>query len=150
MPLNDGYGVVIGTLHNCYRDPVSNCGQYYQSNVAVQSPAGLFRRRAIDVDSKSLPNDVACRAVQLRKPDLWGIMSLLDGWHDLATNPASVALDYIRSEELPPRVGSKWWGGNGIWQDGATVIQRQGGKTVAFLNEFKIQAYQTDVLGYPS
>ena len=29
MPLKDGYGAVIGTLHSYSRDPVNDYGQYY-------------------------------------------------------------------------------------------------------------------------
>jgi hypothetical protein len=37
--------------------PVNNYGQYFHGNVEVRTPAGLYRC-SIDVDSKSVPNDV--------------------------------------------------------------------------------------------
>jgi hypothetical protein len=47
----------------------------------------------------------------------------------------------------PP--GSQWWDEDGIWQDGATVIQKSDGSYVAFLTKFKTQSYQTDSSGHP-
>jgi len=44
--------------------------------------------------------------------------------------------------------GSQWWAENGIWQDGATLIQRQDDTIVAFLNKFKTQSYETDQYGH--
>lgn len=220
MALSDGYGVAIGTLHNYYRDPINNYGQYYHANVELQTPAGIYKC-AIDVDSKNLPNGVEWRTVELGKTDLNGLKLLSNGWHDLANNDASGAVDYIRSYELQPKIGcmfvifdplldallrwlksvakpqwkqgtsidaladlepllqnpkrlyifgepftsglgvhnihqnqgdpagSAWWAENGIWQDGATVIQRQDDSLVAFLNKFKTQAYETDDYGHP-
>lgn len=219
MALDNGYGVVIGTLHSYYRDPVNNYGQYYHGNVKVQTPAGTYRC-AIDVDSKLMPNGVEWRVVELGKSNLNGVRALPDGWHSLSSTPASGALDYIRSTEFRPRLGcffvmfdpllealrnyleanlnpwksgtsvdaladlepllqnprrlyifgepfttglgvhnihqnqgdpagSRWWAENGIWQDGATLIQRQDDTVVAFLNKFKTQSYKTDDYGHP-
>lgn len=218
MPLNHGYGVVVGTLNAYYRDPVNDYGQYYHGNVKVQTPAGIYRC-AIDVDSKSVPNGVEWRVVELGKR--YGITALANGWHPLAMTPGSGALDYVRSPEFRPRLGclllvfdpamerlrrwleagmtpawksgtsiealadlepllanpkrlfifgepftdglgvhnihqnqgdplnSPWSAENGIWQDGATLIQRQDDSVVAFLNKFKTQSYRTDDLGHP-
>lgn len=220
MPLNDGYGVVIGTLHNYYRDAINDYGQYYHGNVEVQAPAGIYRC-AIDVDSKSLPNGVEWRVVELGKSGLNGVAALSAGWHGLAMTPSSGALDYYRSPELRPRLGclfvvfdpllerlrqliesnpgfgwksgtsiqaladlepllvnpkrlfifgepfktglgvhnihlnqgdplvSTWAAENGIWQDGATLVQRQDDTIAAFLNKFKSQSYRTDDAGRP-
>ncbi len=220
MPLSSGYGVVIGTLHNYYRDPINDYGQYFHGNVEVQTPAGLYHG-AIDVDTKSMPNGVEWRLVELGKSGLNGVAALSDGWHALTSTPSSGALDYYRSPELRPRSGcmfavfdplmkrlrqmseglasSGWKSGNsiqalsdleplltnpkrlfifgepftnglgvhnvhlnqgdppgtpwslenGIWQDGATLIQRQDDTIVAFLNKFKTQSYRTDDAGHP-
>jgi uncharacterized protein YukJ len=221
MPLNHGYGVVIGALHRYYRDPVNNYGQYYHGNVEIKTPHGIYKC-AIDVDSKQLPNGVEWRVVELGQSTLKGVAAFGDGWHGLPSTPASGALDYIRSPEFRPRpgcvfvrfdplsealqrlfqlqanrpwqqgtsttaladlepllqnpkklfifgepftqglgvhnihqnqgdpAGSQWWGENGIWQDGATLVQRQDGTMAAFLNKFKSQAYQTDNNGHPA
>jgi hypothetical protein len=220
MPLNHGYGVVIGTLHSYHRDPVNDYGQYYHGNVEVQTPASTYKC-AIDVDSKMLANGVEWRVVELGKTLLKGVAALADGWHVLVSNSTSGALDYVRSPELQSKVGcifvvfnpilealrrllqamidpiwkqgtsidaladlepllqtpkrlyifgepftnglgvhnihqnqgdpagSQWWAENGIWQDGATLIQRQDDTIAAFLNKFKTQSYQTDTNGHP-
>lgn len=46
-------------------------------------------------------------------------------------------------------VTSQWSHENGIWQDGATLIERQDGTIVAFLNKFKSQSYRTNDQGKP-
>ena len=66
MPLNHGYGVIIGSLHSYYRNPVNDYGQYYHGNVEVQTPAGRYKC-AIDVDM--LPPHVgnrSCEATSIR------------------------------------------------------------------------------------
>ncbi len=63
MPLNHGYGVIIGSLHSYYRDPVNDYGQYYHGNVEVQTPAARYKC-TIDVDSKKLANGVEWRVVE--------------------------------------------------------------------------------------
>ena len=49
--------------------------------------------------------------------------------------------------------GSEIGGGhdqeNGIWQDGAVLIERAGGSMVAFLNKFSNQSDVTDDVGNP-
>jgi len=35
MPLDAGYGVLIGTMDRYERDPVNNYGQYYHENLFV-------------------------------------------------------------------------------------------------------------------
>jgi hypothetical protein len=219
MPLEDGYGAVIGTLHDYFRDPVNDFGQYYHANAMVRTPAGTYHC-AIDVDSKGLPNGVEWRVVELGESDLHGVVALPHGWHSLPSNAESGALDYVRSPELRPEPGdffelsgtvietlrglpqaaiyppwkqgtsrdaladleplledpkalyvfgeqfahglgvhnihqnqgdpidSQWWAENGIWQDGATLIQRQDDTIVAFLNKFKTQSYVTDEEGH--
>jgi hypothetical protein len=104
MPLEDGYGVVIGTLHDYFRDPVNDFGQYYHANAIVQTPSGTYHC-AIDVDSKGLPNGVEWRIVELGKSDMKGVAALPYGWHYLPSNADSGALDYVRSPELRPEPG---------------------------------------------
>lgn len=130
--------------------------------------------------------------------DLKNLISFPNGWHDLESNSASGALDYIRTNkfqlstksqwkqgtskdalgDLEPLLintkklyifgepfrrglgvhnihqnqgdptGSIWWDEDGIWQDGATIIQRQDDSFVAFLNKFITQSYITDNNGH--
>lgn len=91
-------------MHSYYRDPVNDYGQYYHGNVEIQTPAGIYKC-AIDVDSKKMSNGVEWRVVELGKPSLKGVAALANGWHSLASNAASGALDYIRSPEFQPKEG---------------------------------------------
>src|SRR5215218_6261925 len=92
MPLSDGYGVVIGTLHNYHRDPENDYGQYYHANVTVKTLSGTYKC-AIDVDKKKLPNGVEWRVVELGKFSLNSVAALPDGWHYLPSNAGSGALE---------------------------------------------------------
>lgn len=99
MPLDHGYGVLLGTKSKYYRDPENNYGQYFHGNVEVKTPAGLYHC-AIDVDAKGMPNGVQWRVVPLEASMLKGVEALGDGWHSLACNATSGALDYIRNADL--------------------------------------------------
>lgn len=101
MPLANGYGVLIGTLHDYYRDPPDDFGRYYHGNLVIHAPAGNYKC-AIDVDPKNMPDGVQWRTVSLRTLDFAAMSSLPDGWHPLASDPSSGALDYIRSAVLHP------------------------------------------------
>lgn len=218
MPLNDGYGVVIGTKHNYYRDPPDNYGRYYHGNLEIATPGGIYKC-AIDVDPKAMPDGIQWRSPRLRGQDFASILALANGWHALASNASSGALDYIRSGVLHPPflisrvrfggwlqrffawlrwnppwnsgtgiqalesleaiitggkrffifgepfshglgvhnihqnqgdpLGTPWAAENGIWQDGATIVEREDGTLRAFLNKFKTQAFKTDDQGRP-
>ena len=47
-------------------------------------------------------------------------------------------------------LNSQWADTNGIWQDGATIVEVSGGGLVAFLNKFSSQSSSTDDHGNPS
>ena len=38
---------------------------------------------------------------------------------------------------------------NGIWQDGATIVQKADGTFVGFFNKFETQSFKTDSQGHP-
>ena len=103
MPLSDGYGLVIGSKQNYYRDPPDNFGRYYHGNLIVRA-LGLDYRCAIDVDPKAMPDGIQWRVVTLRASDFAPIRMLGDGWHPLASTPTSGALDYIRAPVLHPPI----------------------------------------------
>jgi hypothetical protein len=44
---------------------------------------------------------------------------------------------------------SQWSASNGIWQDGATIIQKADGSFVGFFNKFETQSFKTDDFGKP-
>lgn len=101
MPLSDGYGLVIGTKHDYFRDPPDNFGRYYHGNLVVRAPLGNYKC-AIDVDPKNMPDGIHWRIVRIRPSDFADIKALADGWHLLGSTPSSGALDYTRSATLHP------------------------------------------------
>jgi hypothetical protein len=60
MALKDGYGVLIETKSNYYRDPPDNFGRYYHGNLITHAPAGDYHC-AIDVDLKAMPDGIQWR-----------------------------------------------------------------------------------------
>ena len=103
MGLKNGYGLVIGTKSNYYRDPPDNYGRYYHGNLLVKTAMGDYHC-AIDVDPKFMPDGVQWRLVNIRPNDFALIKALADGWHSLTPNDSSGALDYIRSSVLHPPI----------------------------------------------
>jgi hypothetical protein len=101
MGLSNGYGLVIGTKSDYYRDPPDHYGRYYHGNLIVQAPDGNYHC-AIDVDPKGMPDGIQWRLVKIRTIDFANIKAMPDGWHALASNSNSGALDYIRSGVLNP------------------------------------------------
>lgn len=218
MPLSDGYGVLVGTVEDYYRDQPDNYGRYFHGNLKIQAPDGDYHC-AIDVDSKMSSIGVEWRTVTLKSDELASVLALGSGYHPLESTADSGALDYMRSpqfkdrlgclliilqllgktfriedswnqgdsvaalEDLEPLVegtqsagrlvlvfgepftnglgmhnihqnqgdpaGSQWWGENGIWQDGCTVLQQSADTFVAFMNKFTSQSYWTDDQGHP-
>ena len=103
MGLKDGYGLLIGTKSNYYRDPPDNFGRYYHGNLIIQAPLGNYHC-AIDVDPKFMPDGIQWRIVKIKKNDFATIKAMSNGWHSLLSNPNSGALDYIRSSVLHPPI----------------------------------------------
>ena len=213
MPLYDGYGVLVGTLHNYYCDRPFSGTEYYHCNLKVRAGARIFRC-PVDLDSKKDADGMHWRVVELGSDALQSLLHLREGWHPLDSEPDSGALDYYRSPELQPtgkciealpdsantatiaegalyalwkygtgpaafrdlepllvhsrklfifgepfRRGhgvhnihqnqgdppqSRWYQENGIWQDGAVVVQRRDKRVAAFLCKFKTQSFFPD------
>jgi hypothetical protein len=101
MPLIDGYGVLIGTLHSYSCDARRFDFHYYHCNLRIRTRKGIYRC-AIDLDGKKEKDGVQWRVVELGLSGLKGITGLGDGWHDLDSSDRSGALDYYRSPELQP------------------------------------------------
>jgi hypothetical protein len=212
MPLQDGYGVLAGTLHSYSCDRIKRDGQYYHCTVRVKAGPRMYRC-PVDLDNKKSSDGIQWRVVEMGRTSLKGISELGDGWHTLRSNPHSGALDYYRSPELAPteecrradddapdntmnapasgcvpwrygtgaaafrdlepllkharrlyvfgepfRTGkgvhnihqnqgdppdSRWFGENGIWQDGCIVAERWNHTVAAFLCKFKSQRFIT-------
>ncbi len=213
MPLDDGYGVLVGTLHNYYCDRFFSDTEYYHCNLKVRAGARVFRC-PVDLDSKKEADGMHWRLVELELDVFQRFLHFREGWHPLDSEPGSGALDYYRSPELQPtgecmeasseagnhdatmqgalhalwkygtgpaafrdleplllhsrklfifgepfRRGrgvhnihqnqgdpphSRWYQENGIWQDGAVVVQRRDKTIAAFLCKFKSQSFFPD------
>ena len=104
MPLSHGYGVVSGSVQNYYRDPPDNFGKYYHGNLFVGTPAGAYHC-AIDVDSKKSNIGVEWRVVKVQAHEIANLTALSSGYHALAANNSSGAIDYIRSPIFAVRLG---------------------------------------------
>jgi len=104
MPLDHGYGVLVATITDYFRDPPNDFGQYYHGNLVLTAPAGTYRC-AIDVDSHQSEVGVEWRTFGLRASDLSSVLPLGKGYHPLASTSTSGALDYIRSKMFVVRVG---------------------------------------------
>ena len=104
MALSDGYGVVIGKVNSFYRDDPDDYGKYYHEHLIVNTNSGNYEC-AIDVDSKSSSVGVEWRTVNLKTDELSSLIALGEGFHNLASNESSGAVDYIRSPMFKNRMG---------------------------------------------
>ena len=77
MGLSDGYGVLIGTKSDYYRDDPDNFGRYYHGNLIVHATGGNCHC-AIDVDPKFMPDGIQWRTVEIRENNFAGIRALAD------------------------------------------------------------------------
>jgi hypothetical protein len=114
MPLSQ-YGVLVGTKVGYYRDQPNNFGKYFHGHIDVQTPNQLYNT-AIDVDSQP-PKQVQWKVIHLRSEEWQDIFTLADGYHPLASNGNSGAVDYYRDLRLrtyifgidPPPIEIPWW-----------------------------------------
>jgi hypothetical protein len=104
VPLRDGYGVLVGTIHRYFRDDTDDFGRYYHANLIVAAGPGRYRC-ALDGDSKQSSVGMEWRTVLLGAKDLEETISRGPGYHPLTSRPGSGALDYIRSPMLTIRKG---------------------------------------------
>lgn len=104
MGLKHGYGLVIGTKLNYFRDDPDDFGRYYHGNLVVDTSQGAYHC-AIDVDPKNMPDGIEWRIVTLKPSAMDQFRQMPNGWHALASNDTSGALDYIRSSVLHPPLG---------------------------------------------
>lgn len=115
MPLTN-YGVLLGTKAAYCRGTPNQQGRYTHAHIAVHTPAGLFST-AIDVAAQVGGVRIQRRVIPLRAAEWAKIFALPDGYHALASNAASGAVDYRRDERLmnrffiPARVEPMppWW-----------------------------------------
>jgi hypothetical protein len=99
MPLDHGYGVVVGTFAAFSREDPNHFGHWYHGKLRISTPAGEYEA-ALDVDTPSGVG-VSYRLVpDLSTADIPTLHSLPPGFTSLRSTPASGALDYVRSPLL--------------------------------------------------
>ena len=94
MPL-DHYGVLVGVLVRSFRDQPDTQGRWFHVNLEVDAPAGRYRC-AVDVDSKQSTSGVQWKTLIVEPSALRQVTGLEAGYHELARQPGSGALDYQR------------------------------------------------------
>jgi hypothetical protein len=98
MPL-PAYGVAIGSLVRFYRDPPDAFGRWYHGHIELSAPSGIWTS-ALDVDTPTGVG-VSYRISRNLDPTVLGpVRTLAEGFHPLAHDEASGAIDYIRSPFL--------------------------------------------------
>jgi hypothetical protein len=99
MPLDHGYGVVVGTFVSFTRDDPDDFGHWYHGKLRVATPAGVYEA-ALDVDTPGGAG-VSYRLVdRLSTASIPALHALPPGWTPLDPTPSSGALDYVRSPLL--------------------------------------------------
>ncbi|MBK8447572.1 MAG: DUF2278 family protein [Micropruina sp.] len=95
MPLEHGYGVLVGTLVAHERDRPDNQGSWYHVMLTIDV-AGATYKAAVDVDSHQSATGVQWKVVPASAADLGPSASAVVGWHPLSSVATSGALDHIR------------------------------------------------------
>lgn len=95
MPLDHGYGVLIGTLTGHERDRPDNQGRWYHVMLTIDVSGAVYKA-AVDVDSHQSATGVQWKVVPASPADLGAPATLASGWHPLASTASSGALDHIR------------------------------------------------------
>ncbi|NTW81865.1 MAG: YukJ family protein [Chlorobiaceae bacterium] len=101
MPLKDGYGVLVGTLHKYFCDRAVSDRNYYHCNIKVRAGKTVYLC-PVDLDSKKDADGMQWRVVELKPDDFEPVSDFREGWHDLDPVPGSGALDYYRDGKLRP------------------------------------------------
>jgi hypothetical protein len=108
MPLDDGYGVVIGTIADHYIEPPDEEGRWPHYKIFVDTPAGEYEcvinlksRSEIKVEYRDFRN--------LGRSFFQDILDLSDGYHALSSNSSSGALDVIRHPGLMDPFCLHWY-----------------------------------------
>ncbi|NTU54067.1 MAG: YukJ family protein [Chlorobiaceae bacterium] len=101
MPLFDGYGMLVGRLSRYSCDKQQDDAHYYHCMLVVQTPGGMYRC-AVDLDSKHRRDGIQWKVVEIPEDEAAMLIAMPDGWHYLAMDDRSGALDYYRSASLAP------------------------------------------------
>jgi hypothetical protein len=102
MPVQD-YGVVIGQFDHFDRDDANRYGNFFHGHIFVNA-AGLSYNCAVDV---KYPNGTVeyFKPGKLDDTKFTTVSGLADGFHSLASNTASGAIDYVRSPLISEALG---------------------------------------------
>ncbi len=103
VPL-DGYGVLAGELSGHFRDPPDEVGRWFHVNLRLTAPAGTYRA-AIDVDSHASNVGVQWKTLHIRRHLVAPAGDATPGYHDLARDRQSGALDLIRHPSIAEHPG---------------------------------------------
>jgi len=99
MPLDHGYGVAIGTYVSFTREDPDDFGHWYHGILRIATPNGQYEA-ALDVDTPSGVGVSYRITTGLTITSLGEVAMLDDGFHALARDDSSGALDYLRSPAL--------------------------------------------------
>jgi len=113
MPLSNGYGVVIGTVNLYAIEPPDAQGKWPHYQIYVDTPQGVYQcvinlKSRDEVKVEELDIRDACRAC------FSDVLSLPDGFHPLAAESDSGALDAVRHKGLQ---GEQLCRPAGSWSD---------------------------------
>jgi hypothetical protein len=112
MALNNGYGILRGTLTEHHRDNPDAQGRWYHVNLAIDAGGNAYKV-AVDVDSKASAIGVQWKVVDATLAELHLAAATPPGWQLLASNASSGALDHIRHRVTAllriVRRRSPWW-----------------------------------------
>ena len=148
MPMAfEHYGVLVGTLSHHFRDqPVGELSPGYHELLREQCAGALdhIRHPAI-VECPWVSGSYAEASTALESILVAGSKTMV--WGEPFTT--GLGMHNIHQNQGDP-AGSQWWEENGIWQDGATMVERVDGAYDAFVSKFSTQASETDEDGHPA
>lgn len=103
MPVQD-YGVVIGAFDHFDRDDANNYGNYYHGHIFVRTNSNTLYNCAVDV---KYPNGMVeyFLPVKMDASKFTNVASRADGFHSLASNAISGAIDYVRDSFISELLG---------------------------------------------
>lgn len=155
MPL-DQYGVLVGAYNRFERDPPVNYGNFFHGLLYLNAPLPNQQnfvewRCALDV--KAPDGVVEYIKITIKREDIAGILALSPGYHPLAANATSGALDYVRSPFINGPIGCasifygllKLFGG----REHKVFTQNAGGSVLDALNTMLVDIKRVYVFGEP-
>jgi hypothetical protein len=119
------YGVVVGSFDHFDRDNANNYGNYYHGHVFVRLPDGGLYNAAVDV--KYPDGHVQYFVPSTLDTAKFKALTFAEGFHSLASNSTSGAIDYVRDPFISEPMGCLallYWfralfggGLRQVWQD---------------------------------